>query len=558
MDATNTTTGTTTTTTGTPGKRRNSLISHQMTTTTTTGTPGKRRHSLMLWSKLRQSVLVRSNSGSLVTTSLSSLETTMGEILRVPEDCLTLNEAIDKARQDRKIHIISVNEGRYKITKDVYGYNCLVLDFPIEIVGRGSKTKTILIGGIRTEKHIHGDVILRNFTVRHLDDHGVYGESSFTVENVIIEQCGGAGVWAYGTMCKAICKDAIIRYCGWSGVIAYDGATVTLMGSKTKVYRNCMEDQRETKRRSVHYGLSVWYSSFSRILLMHPLTKEKVSINNEGPCSGSGPGGSNWGVGDCNSKLENIETIQNPHTKEQTTLLVPEECSTLEEAVKVARKNHHIQTISIDSGEYTIMDTDKNGHHYLNIDFRIDIVGRRASKSNKMTGIASGSNKSKKIIILGGIKIKPHIEETVGFKNITVRHLEDDGIVGYSRFTVEDVIIEQCNGVGMWVEGESCVVVCKNIEIRQCKSSGLDAVDGANVTFMGKRTSIHDNCTNGQTNEYGLNCGNCAYSKILFVHPLTKETAVVNNGGGGNWGNGGGSGADGVDDTALNIQNIRL
>jgi hypothetical protein len=39
---------------------------------------------------------------------------------------------------------------------------------------------------------------------------------------------------------------------------------------------------------------------------------------------------------------------------------------------------------------------------------------------------------------------------------------------------------------------------------------------------------------------------------------LTKETAVVNNGGGGNWGNGGGSGADGVDDTALNIQNIRL
>lgn len=482
---------------------------------------------------------------------------------------MTLNEAIDKARQDRKIHIISVKEGRYMITKDAYGFNCLVLDFPIEIVGRGSKTKTILLGGIRTEKNIHGDVILRNFTVRHLDDHGVYGESSFTLENVIIEQCGGAGVWAYGTMCKAICKDAIIRYCGWSGVIAYHGATVTLMGSKTKVYRNCMEDQRESKRPSRHYGLSVWYSSFSRILLMHPLTKEKVSINNEGPCSGTGPGGSNWGVGDCNSKLENIATIQNPQTKERTELLVPEECSTLEEAVEVARTHPHIQTISIDSGEYTIMDTDKNGHHYLNIDFCIDVVGRRATKSKTQRkrsgstssiGSASGSTclKSKKIIILGGIKIKPHIQGTLGLKNLTVRHLEDDGIVGYSPFTVEDVIIEQCNGVGMWVEGESCVVVCKNIEIRQCKSSGMDAVDGANVTFMGKRTSIHDNCINGQTNEYGLNCGNCAYSKILFVHPLTKETAVVNNSGGGNWGNGGGTGVDGVDDTALNIQNIRL
>ena len=75
------------------------------------------------------------------TKSTSLTLATTGEILNVPEDCLTLNGALERARTNRSIHVISVNEGDYSIQKDAYGYRCLCIDFSIEIVGRGSKSK---------------------------------------------------------------------------------------------------------------------------------------------------------------------------------------------------------------------------------------------------------------------------------------------------------------------------------------------------------------------------------------------------------------------------------
>ena len=521
------------------------------------------------------------------TKSTSLTLATTGEILNVPEDCLTLNGALERARTNRSIHVISVNEGDYSIQKDAYGYRCLCIDFSIEIVGRGSKSKTRINGGIRTEKKANGDnnnslevlVKVKNFTITNINDHGVYGQSSFTLENVIIDQCGGAGVWAYGLECKAICKDVIIRSCGWSGIIAFDGAVVILMGSKTKIINNCCDENGALAGRSgsssVHYGLSVWNSPKSEILLVYPLTKESVSMNNNGPCSGDS-GGGNWGVGDSSAQLSNIRTIQDPNPNPVTadTIYVPEEFKTLEEAINIARKHSSIHTISIAKGTHKITN-DNNKDYYLDVDFRIDIVGRMppsaltsptslsSSSSSSSSSSASSTNTTETtettagdprndVIILGGIKIKRNIRSgTVGIKNVRICHKEDDGIVGYSPFTVENTIIENCGGVGMWSEGSCTSVVCKNVEIHHNKRSGVSASDGTSITFMGSKTLIHNNCLDNKASDFGVHS---ISSKILLVSPLTKVSTIIHNGGGGNWDDY----KDHDDHHLMNIQNIYL
>ena len=102
------------------------------------------------------------------------------------------------------------------------------------------------------------------------------------MEDVLVEQCGGHGVCAYGTGVVGRCTNVEVRQCGWSGVVAYNGASITLIGAKTTVHHNC------TKGDSGDYGLAVYGSSSSTIQLVSPLTKEHVSLDNGG--------GGNWGA----------------------------------------------------------------------------------------------------------------------------------------------------------------------------------------------------------------------------------------------------------------------
>ena len=116
------------------------------------------------------------------------------------------------------------------------------------------------------------------------------------MEDVLVEQCGQIGVWAYGTGAVGRCTNVEVRQCGMSGIVVSKGASITLIGAKTTVHHNC------TKGRSDHYGLKV-YSSSSTFQLVFPLTKEQVSINNGG--------GGNWGA-TLGWNINRIRTIDAP------------------------------------------------------------------------------------------------------------------------------------------------------------------------------------------------------------------------------------------------------
>jgi hypothetical protein len=62
------------------------------------------------------------------------------------------------------------------------------------------------------------------------------------------------------------------------------------------------------------------------------------------------------------------------------------------------------------------------------------------------------------------------------------------------------------------------------------------ASNGASITLIGAKTTVHHNCTKGGSDDYGLQVADSTSSTIQLVAPLTKEQVSLNNGGGGNWG----------------------
>jgi hypothetical protein len=84
-------------------------------------------------------------------------------------------------------------------------------------------------------------------------------------------------------------------------------------------------------------------------------------------------------------------------------------------------------------------------------------------------------------------------------------------------------------------DGTGGVGRCTNVEVRQCGWSGVVAGGGASITLIGAQTTVHHNCTEGNSDEYGLKVWG-ATSTIQLVSPLTKKQILLDNGGGGNWG----------------------
>jgi hypothetical protein len=239
--------------------------------------------------------------------------------LYVPEDCLTLNEAIQRLEDDCVSATIVLGKGNHIIEENARGDNEVCITFPMSIVGRPdvAKEEIVILGGIKIELQgnchllleevVQGNCHLQHMTLRQAKGDGVYAQSSFTMEDVLVEKCGRYGVYAngpyeipytfpslYGTVThtgvEAVedtgvgrCTNVEVRHCAWGGVGAGHGGSVTLIGTKTTVHHNC------TNGESRACGLSVFDSSSSAIQLVSPLTKEIVSIDNAGE-------GGNWGA----------------------------------------------------------------------------------------------------------------------------------------------------------------------------------------------------------------------------------------------------------------------
>jgi hypothetical protein len=146
-------------------------------------------------------------------------------------------------------------------------------------------------------------------------------------------------------------------------------------------------------------------------------------------------------------------------------------------------KDCRLTTIVVSKGTH-VVETDAEGSNYLRIGSSMNIIGDPDVSNNE-------------IIILGGFCIIPKIQGNVHLQNMTVRHSSKNGagVAGLSSFTMKDVLVEQCGAYGVSVNGTGVVGGCTNIEVRKCGLGGVFASDGASITLIGAKTTVHDNCT---------------------------------------------------------------
>jgi hypothetical protein len=247
--------------------------------------------------------------------------------VRVPQDCQTLKAAIALVESNDRLTTIVLGKGKH--FGAMYGgvdnpsyetqYNTLEISSLCSIVGDPSvaKEEIVVVGGIWFKIRIQGTCHLQHLTI-NAAVYGVIGLSSYTMEDVLVEQCE-TGVVALGTDVVVQCTNVEVRQCVMSGVVASHGASITLIGPKTSVHQNCTEipdyydPDPDLLGDGEGYGLAVFgfnshaiqqVSPFSTIQLVSPLTKDTVSKDNRS-ISGQNR---NWGA-DEDSRIDQIKTI---------------------------------------------------------------------------------------------------------------------------------------------------------------------------------------------------------------------------------------------------------
>ena len=196
---------------------------------------------------------------------------------------------------------------------------------------------------------------------------------------------------------------------------------------------------------------------------------------------------------------------------------VPQDCSTLQEAVTKVHKDDRLTTIVLGKGEHKI------GGYYLHIHSTTKIVGD------------PGVPKSE-IVVVGGIRFNRGIPGNCHLQHLTLRQAKERGVAAFSSFTMNDVLVEQCRFSGVYARGTGVLGRCTNVEVRQCGRSGVSASNGASITLIGAKTTVHHNCTKEYNSTHGLAVVGSSSSRIQLIYPLTKETVSTDNGDGRNWG----------------------
>ena len=243
------------------------------------------------------------------------------EGISVPGDFETLREAVDlvyDSHESTKKYVDHYGKVRYfnKIVLGVgeYHLDTLVTRYAMHIVGDPSvmKENIVVNCGVVFLKDIQGNCHLQNLTIFDADYNGVVGQSSFTMEDVIVKGSANAGVKATGNGVVGICTNVEVTESEYNGIVASDGARIILTGLNTRVHQNCKAEALSS------HGLQIYGYSASdpppKIQLVSPLTKEEVSTDNGG--------GGNWGAhrgGDINQ----IKTI----TKAELTTFLEEEAA---------------------------------------------------------------------------------------------------------------------------------------------------------------------------------------------------------------------------------------
>ena len=218
------------------------------------------------------------SSGDGTPTELNFWSTVQASaMLHVPGTVATLKDAMKQVHGDDRLTTIVLGKGTHLIDGSY-----LRISSAMNIAGDPEvpTSEIVVMSGIYFKKKIPGICHLQHLTLRQAKGCGVWGQSSFTMEDVLVDQVGGSGVVAEGPGVVGRCTDVEVRACGMSGVSATMGASIALIGGRTKIIQNC------TTGSSKHFGLQVSGSLSSTVHLVFPLRKENVATQNGG--------GGNW------------------------------------------------------------------------------------------------------------------------------------------------------------------------------------------------------------------------------------------------------------------------
>ena len=172
--------------------------------------------------------------------------------------------------------LVLIDEGEY-VGGDV------VIKYPVSIVGQGREKTTLSFGLKIGGKKREGDVVIvDSLKIKECQWTGLKADEGMDVvmRRCTVEKCPGFGVWASNA--HVSCDDLQVVGCGNSGVVVSGNSTVKLSGEDTSIRGNC------TRGDSDDYGLDA--SSDSKVQLVSPLTKEKISTSNGGGGNWGGPG----------------------------------------------------------------------------------------------------------------------------------------------------------------------------------------------------------------------------------------------------------------------------
>ena len=325
--------------------------------------------------------------------------------LQVPEEYKTLHDAVKQVNRwvseesKQSTYTIVLEIGTHSVNKTY-----LDIGTAMNIVGKGKQT--VIQGGIRFLPGIQGICYLQNLTLRGAKVDGVLGLSSFKMKDVVVDQCA-AGIVVKG--CTATCTDVEVMNCNFSGVHAYS-ASITLIN--TIVHNNCQAPQYQYS-----YGLEVTDDSYIRSY--QPL--ENVSFHNP-------PNVSNRNWNNTNQITQMITTQIQDAARGQVRVMPH---YTLEAAVKEVHRDDSLTTIIVGIGTHKYQGQ-------LAITSAMNIVG-------------DPTVSKKEIIIKGfGNEAGIRVDGQLHLQHLTLQS-EGHGIMGYSSFTMKDVIVEKCigNGVAM-------------------------------------------------------------------------------------------------------------
>ena len=239
--------------------------------------------------------LIASTASSSIAKSTTSISTAgqstastapiTNTILRVPEDCATLKEALDRCKihsvysTTAEMTVIQLSEGQHTILNNEFGKNIIDINVAVQIKGQGIN-KTSIKGQINVPGGLRGKAMLESLTLTGSSGHGLCTYSQLDLTDVVITDSKDHGLFIDGAFVN--CKNVAICNNGSCGIYVQEDGNARLSGD-TSVFNNC------TKQQSWDFELYC-YHEYSKIIFADKLTKESVSSKSE-----TSNWGGNWG-----------------------------------------------------------------------------------------------------------------------------------------------------------------------------------------------------------------------------------------------------------------------